>query len=66
MFVVANHVATLFGVEVPLGLEENVVNVVEAALYVLVLLGIIVDPTTDGVGDSDEAQGYEEPKKQPK
>ena len=28
---------------------------------VLVILGIVVDPTTDGLGDSERAMAYEEP-----
>ena len=28
----------------------------------LVALGVVVDPTTQGVGDSERAMGYTEPK----
>ena len=30
---------------------------------ILALLGIVVDPTTEGVSDSNQAMTYEEPKK---
>lgn len=42
-------------------LEENLVNVVNAVFAVLVILGVIVDPTTVGIGDSKRALGYDEP-----
>jgi len=37
---------------------------VTAVLQVLSLLGLIVDPTTAGVADSQRALGYEEPYQQ--
>jgi phi LC3 family holin len=36
---------------------------VNAVFAVLVILGIVVDPTTDGVGDSERALSYETPYK---
>ncbi|PAD19110.1 phage holin [Shouchella clausii] len=47
----------------PEGLALDIQNPVEPVLYVLVLLGIIVDPTTDGVVDSEQAQEYVEPRR---
>lgn len=41
--------------------ENTVMNIVSQVLTFLGLLGIIVDPTTAGFGDSDRAMGYEEP-----
>ena len=38
-----------------------VMEIVADALSLLVLLGVIVDPTTDGIGDSQRAMGYEQP-----
>lgn len=35
--------------------------VVDAVFALLVILGIVVDPTTAGVGDSARAMRYEEP-----
>ncbi len=34
---------------------------INALFAVLVILGIVVDPTTDGLGDSERAMAYEEP-----
>ena len=39
----------------------KLIAVVDAVFALLVILGIVVDPTTAGVGDSRRAMGYEEP-----
>ena len=57
-------VAAVFGYTLDLGdLGNKLLNVVNALFAVLCLLGIVVDPTTDGVSDSEEALSYTEPKK---
>ena len=43
-------------------LPDNVSDVVNTALTLLVLLGIVSDPTTQGLGDSERAMTYTEPK----
>jgi len=40
---------------------EWVLELVADALSLLVLLGVIVDPTTDGVNDSIRAMSYDKP-----
>lgn len=45
-------------------LPDNIADVVNTFLTLLVLLGVINDPTTAGVGDSAEALTYIEPKKE--
>lgn len=55
-------VAALFGWELDLtSLTGKVLAVVDAVFAVLVILGIVVDPTTAGIGDSERAMGYDEP-----
>ena len=44
--------------------QDAVLQLVTAVLQVLSLLGLIVDPTTAGVADSQRALGYEEPYQQ--
>jgi phi LC3 family holin len=39
----------------------KILAVVDAVFALLVILGIAVDPTTAGVGDSKRALGYEKP-----
>lgn len=57
-------VASVFGFTLDLGdLGDKLIAVVNALFTVLVILGIVTDPTTDGVGDSTQALTYEEPKK---
>lgn len=47
-----------FGLEVPHNIQEGV----NTLLGILVLLGIVVDPTTKGVADSERALTYNEPR----
>jgi len=41
--------------------QNHIVQLVNQVLTFLGLIGVIVDPTTAGLGDSDRAMGYEEP-----
>ena len=45
----------------PVVTESLVMNIAGQILTLLGLIGVIVDPTTAGVGDSERALGYEEP-----
>lgn len=47
-----------FGLEIPHNIQEGV----NTLLMILVLLGIVVDPTTKGVADSERALNYHEPR----
>lgn len=51
-----------FGI-VPSVSEDNVTQIVGLFINLLVGLGIVVDPTTQGIGDSNRALGYTEPNK---
>ena len=41
---------------------DDVLKVAGLAVNLLVLLGIVVDPTTKGITDSEQAKGYDKPK----
>ena len=41
--------------------ESIVLQLLNQVLTFLGLIGVIVDPTTAGLGDSERAMGYEEP-----
>ena len=41
--------------------RNNVVEILNQVLTFLGLIGVLVDPTTAGLGDSERAMGYEEP-----
>lgn len=57
-------VASVFNFTLDLGeLGNKLLAVVNAAFSVLTILGIVNDPTTAGMSDSIQAQGYTEPKK---
>ena len=51
------QVLGLFGV-VPSVSEESVVNVLTMLVNILAFVGVIVDPTTGGINDSDRAMTY--------
>lgn len=46
------------GLEIPHNIQEGINTLVG----ILVILGIITDPTTKGIGDSERALTYQEPK----
>ena len=59
---VVQAVAALFGYTIDLTtIVGKVQAVVNAVFGLLVILGIVVDPTTAGVGDSERAMSYDEP-----
>lgn len=41
--------------------EDAVMQTVSAVVQLLTLMGVLIDPTTKGVGDSDRALEYERP-----
>lgn len=56
-------VAAVFGFTLDLGdIGNKLIAVVNAVFGVLVILGVVNDPTTSGVGDSTQAMTYEKPK----
>lgn len=57
-------VVAVFGVEINLGeLGNKLLAVVNAVFSVLVIMGVVTDPTTEGLSDSERAMTYTEPKK---
>lgn len=62
LLLVAQLILDLFGVNMDFGeLGNKLVGVVNAVFVVLALLGIVNDPTTKGLSDSERAMTYEEP-----
>ncbi len=56
-------VASVFGFTIDLSdLGQKLLAVVNALFVVLTILGIVTDPTTEGISDSDLALTYTEPK----
>lgn len=57
-------VAAVFGYTLDLGeLGNKLLAVVNAVFAVLAILGVVTDPTTAGISDSDQAMTYQAPKK---
>lgn len=60
-------IAAVFGFTLDFGeLGNQLLSVVNALFAVLVILGVVNDPTTSGLGDSKQALTYTEPKKEGK
>lgn len=56
-------VANVFGLVIDVGeIGNRLLAVVESAFLVLAIIGVINDPTTSGVSDSEQALTYSEPK----
>ena len=63
---VAQAVAGVFGYTLDLStLVGKILGVVDAVFALLVILGVVVDPTTAGIADSKRAMTYDEPWKDP-
>ena len=46
---------------VPAVSEERIMGIVQLVLTLLTALGVLIDPTTQGVSDSERAMLYDEP-----
>ena len=57
-------VAAPFGYKWDFGvLGQQLTAIVNAAFAVLAIVGVVTDPTTEGVSDSSQAMTYNDPKK---
>lgn len=64
VLLLVQQVANAVGVELDVsGLTEELVSIIGTLFAVLSLLGVVNDPTTAGVSDSEQAMTYQEPKK---
>lgn len=63
LLLLVQQVCGIFGVTLDFGeLQSQLVAIVGTVFAILAILGIVADPTTAGVGDSEQAMGYTEPK----
>lgn len=63
VLLLAQQVAGLFGIALDFGgLKDQLTAIVGTVFAILAILGIVADPTTAGVGDSEQAMTYTEPK----
>lgn len=64
VLLLAQQLCGLFGLNLDVsGVSEQLISIVGTAFAILALLGIVNDPTTDGISDSSQALTYETPKK---
>lgn len=57
-------VGAVFGYTLELGeLGNRLLAVINALFGLLAILGVVTDPTTEGLGDSTRALGYQQPHK---
>ena len=61
LIVLANQVASIFHVDITV-YNEQVTDITETVLSILGLLGVVIDPTTSGLSDSNKALRYNKPK----
>ena len=67
LLLLAQGIADMFGYNLELGnVGDKGLTVVNAAFAVLTILGIVTDPTTDGIADSQQAMTYTTPRKEGK
>lgn len=53
-------VAQMFGIELPVA-KDQVYYIAELVVGLLVMIGVITDPNTSGVSDSERALAYDAP-----
>lgn len=56
------QVLELFGVNVDFtNVSKELLGIIETVFVILAIIGVITDPTTTGISDSERALGYNEP-----
>ena len=62
ILIIIKQALAIFGIELDLsGVSGAIMNIIEEVFLILGLIGIINDPTTQGLGDSYRAMGYDKP-----
>ena len=61
LLILAQQVAAIFGIDTTI-YNAQATDLFNTVLAILVLIGVVIDPTTEGAADSKQALGYEKPK----
>lgn len=61
LVVLANQIAAIFTLDITI-ISEQLTGIFETILMILALMGIIIDPTTIGTSDSQQAMNYNKPR----
>ena len=59
----AYQIASFFDIVPPVS-QEQTIQFITLGLTLLVSIGVITDPTTHGISDSNQALSYDKPKKE--
>ncbi|GLC87250.1 phage holin [Lysinibacillus piscis] len=62
VLLLGQQVAALFGYELTSAMSEQLLSIVNTVLSILVLMGVVIDPTTNGTSDSERALHYRKPR----
>ena len=62
LLLLAQQVGVMFGYDLTSGMSEQLTNILNTVLSILVLMGVVVDPTTSGTSDSERALMYRKPR----
>lgn len=60
LLVLAQQIASLFGVDITV-YSEQATDIFNTVLTILAIIGVVHDPTTPGVNDSQRAMSYHKP-----
>ncbi|KEK09760.1 holin [Lysinibacillus sphaericus] len=62
LLLLAQQVGAIFGFDLTVAMSEQIASILNTVLSILVLMGVIVDPTTKGTSDSEKALMYRRPR----
>ena len=62
VLLLAQQVGAVFGYDLTSMMGEQLTAIFNTVLSILILMGVVVDPTTKGTSDSQQAQAYRRPK----
>lgn len=63
VLLLVTRICALFGIYIDTALlGEQLAEIVKVMFEILVILGVVVDPTTEGISDSELAMTYNVPK----
>lgn len=62
VLLLAQQVGAVFGYDLTNMMGEQLTSIFNTVLSILILMGVVVDPTTKGMSDSEQAQMYRKPK----
>lgn len=63
ILILGQQVAAAFGFGITEAISEQATGIFNTVLSILVLLGVVSDPVTEGLSDSPQALRYNKPKK---